>query len=248
MEQEQYIEDINYLLGLNNYISNCIQKINNIKKQYNTNFDGGLLYYYKQLQEFFAVDEIQRAIDLFKKKIEQIKMIPQDMNEHCCKILETIQLSHAYKNELCINDPHAELPKVVASHFDLLDKLLESYLEKTNVKNFDQEQYQTIINKLQVLSSQINMLKFGARRSYTVRYSLSKKLQSFKYNIKRFTKIKNYNIDSVNQKYNYGRMNNKQRKTILPKIKNKTNIRKNNNATVKNLNTDRGEQLKIGND
>ena len=245
MQQEQYIEDINYLLGLNNYISNCIQKINNIKKRYNINFDYGLLSYYEQLQEFFVVDEIPRAIGLFTKEIEKIKMIPQDMNEHCNKILETIQLSHAYKNELCINDPHAELPKVVANHFDLLDKLLESYLNKTNTKNFNKDHYDKIVNNLQSLVKNIKTLNFGARKSYTILYNLSNKLQSFKYNIKRFTKIKNYNIDSVNQKYNYGRMNNKQRRTILPKIKNKTNIRKNNNATVKNLNTDRREQVKI---
>ena len=217
MQQDTDMKDIKYLLGLNDYISNCIRKVNKIEKQYNINFDYGLLSYYKQLQKLF-LDKIPHTIELIKRDIKQIKMIPQNMNEHCNKILEIIQLSYAYMNKLNIQDPHATLEQDVTDHFELLDKLLESYLNKTIIKNLNKDNHDKIVNNLQNLVKNIEKMDFGARRSYTILYNLSNKLQSFKYDIKRFTKIKNYKMNSFNQKYNYRRINNKEIKPLLPKI------------------------------
>ena len=233
MQQNQYIRDIKYLLGLNDYIYSCMQIVNRIKNQYNIAFDYCLSDSYVKLQKLF-LEETKPAIESLQRDIKQNNMIPRDINEHYYKILETIRLSNFYQKELNIQYVHGLLDKNVTEHFELLDKLLEKYLNKTNITNFNKEHYNTIVKNLQNLVKTIGgigEMELSARGSLDILKNLHNKIEEFEYNIQRFHMMNNDKINIVNRKYNYRIMDNQEynyrrikNKKLLPLTRTNINL------------------------
>ena len=153
---------IEHLLGLKKYIEDCITTVQQLKKQHNLDYDYFLVSEYDKLLKQFK-EQIEPNIISFSQDIEKSKTISQNISEHYNQILSIISdisKNNDVRNNI-LNDEslQKQVKQLILSSEIYLNKVCtdkQGNKQLLIIKNNYKKNCETILQKLQTLSDNIN--------------------------------------------------------------------------------------------